>query len=58
MRHMLNHIGLPPIKTWMEKFLPSRVSRRGRHQLRPEFHADVEFWRVLLEGALGSPVVI
>ena len=22
----------------------------------PEFHADVEFWRLLLEGALGSPV--
>ena len=37
--------------------IPSvQVSRRGRLQLTPEFHADFEFWRLMFEGALGSPL--
>ena len=49
-------MGLPPIKIRQGKLLPSRVSRRGRLQLTPEFHADVEFWRLMFEGAVGSPL--
>ena len=39
-----------------KKIVPSRVLRRGRLQLTPEFHADVEFWQLMFEGALGSPL--
>ena len=55
-RRMLNQLGLPPVNVWQEKFCTSRVSRRVRLLLTLEFHADVEFWRLLLEGVLGSPV--
>ena len=55
-RRILDQLGLPPIKTWQAKFLPPRVSRGGRLQLTPEFHADVEFWRLLLERALDVPL--
>ena len=56
MRRMLNQLGLPPIKIWQQKPLPPSVSQRERLQLTPDFNAHVEFWRLLLEGALGSPV--
>ena len=52
---MFNQLGLPPMKIWQHKYILTRVSRRRRLQLTPEFNADVEVWRLLLEGALGSP---
>ena len=53
-RCMLNQLGLSPIKIWQGQFLTSRVTRRTRFKLKPEFHADVEFWQSMLEAALGS----
>ena len=55
-RRMLNRLALPPIKIWQKKILPSRVSQHGRLQPTPEFHADVELWRLMFEGALGPPL--
>ena len=52
---MLNQLGLPPVNIWQEQFLTSRVTRRARLRLKLEFDADVEFWRLMLAGALGSP---
>lgn len=46
---MLNQLGFPLIKIWGEKVLPSLVSRPGRLQLTPEFNADGECWRPLLD---------
>ena len=46
-RRMLNQLGLPPVQ----------VTAQGatRKRIGPEFHADMRFWRLLVDGGLGSP---
>ena len=57
MRRMLNQVGLPPAGAWSAKYHEShtRAASSPRIHLGPEFHADASFWRLLVEGGLGSP---
>ena len=57
MRRMLNQVGLPPARAWSAKYHAShtRAASSPRIHLGPEFHADASFWRLLVEGGLGSP---
>ena len=57
MGRMLNQLGLPPSQRWQDKWqsklAASRGARasaggRGRIWLGLEFHADVEFWRLIV----------
>ena len=56
-RRMLNLVGLPPARAWSAKYHAShtRAASSPRIHLGPEFHADASFWRLLVEGGLGSP---
>lgn len=51
-RRMLNQLGLAPVES--KKFKSELASRQVR--LGAEFHADVAFWRLLVDGGLGSPI--
>ena len=60
---MLNQLGLPPYQRWQDKcqskLAASRGARasaggRGRIWLGPEFHADVEFWRLIVTWGMRS----
>ena len=57
MRRMLNQVGLPPALAWSAKYHAShtRAASSPRIHLGPEFHDDASFWRLLVEGGLGSP---
>ena len=56
-RRMLNQAGPPPARAWSAKYHAShtRAAPSPRIHLGPEFHADASFWRLLVEGGLGSP---
>ena len=56
-RRMVDHIDFPLVRTWSAKFHAShtRAASSPRIHLGPDFHADVSFWRLLVEGGLGSP---
>ena len=54
-RRMLNQLGLRKIQAGREKFGAPSDPRNGRStliKLRPEFHADVAFWRLMVDGSL------
>ena len=60
---MLNQLGLPPSQRWQDKCQSklaasrgARVSADGRGciWLGPEFHADVEFWRLIVAWGMRS----
>ena len=55
-RRMLNQVGLAPVRAWSEKFHGphARPASSSRIRLGPDFHAEVSFWRLLVEGGLGS----
>ena len=44
-------------RAWSAKYHAShtRAASSPRINLGPEFHADASFWRLLVEGGLGSP---
>ena len=56
-RRMLNQVGLSPVRAWSTRFYAShtRAASSPRIYLGPEFHADVSFWRLLVQRKLGSP---
>lgn len=55
-RRMLNHRGLPPVRAWgaTSRVSHSHAASSPRIRLGPEFHADVSFRCLLVEGGLGS----
>ena len=57
MRRVLNQVGLPPARAWSANYRAwrTRAASSPRIHLGPEFHADASFWRLLVEGGLGSP---
>ena len=60
---MLNQLGLPPSQRWQHKWrskvaasrgVQASARRRGGIWLGPEFHADVEFWRLIVAWGMRS----
>lgn len=63
-RRMLIQLGLPPSQQWQNKWQSKLAASRGAHAsaggqghlwLGPEFHADVEFWRLIIAWGMASP---
>ena len=65
---MLNQLGLPPSQWWQDKWKSKLAANRGarasadgrgRISLGPEFHAEVEFWRLIaawdMRPSAGTP---
>lgn len=61
---MLNQLGLPPSQRWQDKWQGKLATSRGAREsaggrgpiwLGPEFHADVEFWRLIVAWGMRSP---
>ena len=51
-RRMLNQLGLSSGSPWKDNLEMRRARKRKPLKLTPEFHSDVAFWRLLVEGVL------